>query len=162
MGVPSTPAAGQVDMRNPATGLADFKYMCAGYSMYTKPEKDGAGKRKGLGNDIVNLPYCEGLEVISSRDMQDNPVLLKEGMADGAIGDAKPVGPSSSTEKSSPVPGMGKNFVPGANVDLEDFPSRFMRVAKKIVNKMYANLKSAVASLRKVLGSAVDLGPKKD
>lgn len=61
------------------------QYLCIGYSVYTKPVAGQDGKPQPMTDDTVHLPYCEGLEVISSRDVQESPVLLKEGM-DAAVG----------------------------------------------------------------------------
>lgn len=65
-----------------------------GYSLYDEDRIRSQPDRINLTDGEVNLPYCEGIEVslsilfindcvsqvISSRQLQQGPVLLKEGM----------------------------------------------------------------------------------
>ena len=55
------------------------RYICAGYSAYDEEGlKQAASKRTSHG-DPVQLPYCEGLEIVSAAGMSRKPELLTDG-----------------------------------------------------------------------------------
>eukprot|EP00873_Tetraselmis_striata_P033302 jgi/Tetstr1/453566/TSEL_040534.t1 len=149
VGVRTRPSTVQEDMRNPLPGLVDFKYMCIGYSVYTVNDRKVISKTRRPGADSVDLPYCEGLEIISSREMQGSPVLLKEGMGGEPVG-RDDLDSSGAPEKEGRFP-PGKNFVPGRDVNMENFVARFTKMAKKIAQKMVDNLKLVASTIQKLV-----------
>mmetsp|Transcript_10608 Transcript_10608/g.25133 ORF Transcript_10608/g.25133 Transcript_10608/m.25133 type:complete len:271 (-) Transcript_10608:233-1045(-) len=164
IGARTTPSTLQENLQSPTTGLVDFKYVCAGYSVYQKPSSSES-KNPRRRESVVYLPYCEGLEVISSREAQESPVLLKEG-PDGGTADepGKPGLPGQRDvgDKGVGYPAADRNFVRGTDINLEDFPTRFERTARKILSKMAANLKYMATTLYQFASNAVGRGPKGD
>jgi len=57
----------------------DFRYMCVGYSAYTPEALKQAARKRASSADSVQLPYCEGLEVVSAAAMGRKPELLTDG-----------------------------------------------------------------------------------
>lgn len=159
LGVRSKPNTVQEDMRNPLPGLVDFKYMCIGYSVYDIGGKKHVSKTRST--TPTNLPYCEGLEIISSRDVQESPVLLKEGLGGEVVDRGQQSHPGSS-EKEGQFPQTGRNFVKGADVNVEDFPSRLAKVAKKILQKMIDNLKYMAKTIYQMFQGGSSGGKPKD
>ncbi|CAD7701961.1 unnamed protein product [Ostreobium quekettii] len=71
---------GAAEPQAEASNLSDFKYMCVGYSVYDEQRIRQQPSRHDATGGSVDLPYCEGLEIVSSRHLQGGPVLLKEGI----------------------------------------------------------------------------------
>jgi hypothetical protein len=47
--------------------------------MYDEDRIRGAWREKKAPTDPVELPYCEGLEIISASELQQSPMLMKDG-----------------------------------------------------------------------------------
>lgn len=57
----------------------DFKYVCIGYSAWDEAALKASAQRRCNATEPVNLPYCEGLEVVSAAAMSREPELLSNG-----------------------------------------------------------------------------------
>jgi len=91
------PEEGSTSLPTDAVPGGDFKYVCLGYSAYDPEALKTAARRRGSRADAVQLPYCEGLEVVSAAAMNSRPELLTGGPSlappqDGGAGegDAEP------------------------------------------------------------------------
>ncbi|GMH33250.1 hypothetical protein BSKO_01084 [Bryopsis sp. KO-2023] len=139
-------------LQTEAANLVEFKYVCVGYSQYDEKRIIEQPDRDGPAEGEVELPYCEGLEIISSRQLQRGPVLLKEGL------DA-PTGPQRGHEqvgprrKSASANEDDPNFVPEppGRFDWTKFPEKFQRTSELIVSKMQQNALHLISSAKKVL-----------
>ncbi len=83
----------------------DFKYLCAGYSAWDEEGLRAAARRRTSSADAVALPYCEGLEVVSSAAVAGRPELLTDGPGGGPRrGGGAPQG-EGATSDAGPRPG---------------------------------------------------------
>lgn len=136
----------------------DFKYVCLGYSAWDEEAmKRAAAERQGQG-DAVQLPYCEGLEIVSAAAVNQNPSLMGAGGPDVASGSG-----SSGSEAGQPPNGgdvrqrPGRSFVPGAGrlpevpdaMDWDRLKERFLRISKRMVAKMGQNATYMATTTRK-------------
>jgi hypothetical protein len=85
----------------------DFKYICVGYSAWDDETLRQAARRRTSPADPIRLPYCEGLEVVSSTAMTSNPELLPNGPG---IGSSQGAGASSQHEDADVRPRRGRSF----------------------------------------------------
>lgn len=123
----------------------DFKYVCLGYSQYSEAELR-ARQRSATPGESIDLPYCEGLEVISAAAVE-GPMLMKEGAGAGTAADLSP--PSGSGDM--PAGGRRPAWVGQPGVSVEEFPDRVYKTAGKIVTHMKRNLDHMAGSMRKTL-----------
>jgi len=126
----------------------NFKYMCVGYSAYDEARllRHASGRPRSPG-DPVQLPYCEGLEVISAAATQRIPGLMTTG---GISPPPQNTPPSPAPEPPptippSPSPRRGKTYVTGPELPMnglnwEQFVERFDRMSRKILTHMQSNL----------------------
>jgi len=130
-----------VDGPKESVPAGDFKYVCMGHSIYEANSRRLAGSTSSKGPpESIELPYCEGLEVISAAELLKSPAVLNEGAAGAsasAIQGARPVRP--------PRPQPGRSFVPGssggdASSEVASLKERYMRSSQKVLNKMGSNL----------------------
>lgn len=85
----------------------DFKYMCIGYSAWDDEALRDAARNRRDSNDPVQLPYCEGLEVVSAAAINNSPELLSNGPQVGQ----QDGGTSSEAGQEDVVPGKkGRSF----------------------------------------------------
>ena len=68
----------------------DFRYVCLGYGAYDEDGLKTAARRRSSQAEPVQLPYCEGLEVVSAAAMSSKPELLTGG---------PPLGPPPATAR---------------------------------------------------------------
>ncbi len=52
------------------------QYFCVGMSLWDQERLQAANKKAVKPGDLVELPYCEGLEIISAAQLQQAPVIL--------------------------------------------------------------------------------------
>lgn len=152
-----------------------FRYLCLGYSMYNetrlRERQRGAvgaagSSSGGTGSsgdnasgdrrqqqqqqgDDVELPYCEGVEIISAAALQRKPVLLEEGASPSELG-TNPI----SANNQGPAPAQPKdrrNFVspPMNGIRLDEFPQRFMKSSRKILDQMSINASRIVVTVKR-------------
>ena len=57
-------------------GGGEFKYACVGYSAYDEQALKNAARRRQNPTDAIPLPYCEGLEIVSSEAINRTPAEL--------------------------------------------------------------------------------------
>jgi hypothetical protein len=101
-----------------------------GYSAWDEEALKRAAAQRSSQADSVQLPFCEGLEVVSSAAVNQRPELMGAGGPDVAAG-------SGGSEAATPDGGdvrqrPGRSFVPGAGrlpdvtdgVDWERFKER--------------------------------------
>ena len=86
----------------------EFKYGCLGYSAWDEEGLKQAARRRSSQADAVQLPYCEGLEIVSSAAVNGRPELLAEGP-----GGRAPRGPSSSPQGPESSSGADVGQRPG-------------------------------------------------
>lgn len=121
----------------------DFKYLCFGYSAFDAQELKRAAKNRTSRTDPIQLPYCEGLEVVSAAAMSEKPELLTGGaIVDTASSSSAP----PSDARHAPTrdrPGRtftGRPDIGGPEaMDWDQFKERFDRMATKITDKMKSN-----------------------
>eukprot|EP00887_Chlorella_sp_A99_P006074 scaffold22.g6074.t1 len=118
-----------------------FKYVCVGYSAYdAEGLRQAAARRAGPG-DPVQLPYCEGLEIVSTAAMSRKPELLTDGPElSSSAGSAAAREQQDASVRQRP----GRTFVPGGglpeDMSWERFRERFRRMSRRMVDKMGSNL----------------------
>lgn len=79
----------------------DFRYLCIGYSAYDREDLKRAARKRCNPTDPVQLPYCEGLEVVSAAAMSTKPELLTGGPAL----EPPPSAPEGNEPSARPRPG---------------------------------------------------------
>lgn len=131
-----------VDGTKESVPAGDFKYMCLGYSVYeAEQRKAGVASSSNKGPpDSIELPFCEGLEVISAAELMKSPAVLSEGTAG-----ASPSGVEGSKPIRPPRPQPGRSFVPGGSSgdtasEVASLKERYIRSSQKVLNKMGSNL----------------------
>ncbi|CAD7701267.1 unnamed protein product [Ostreobium quekettii] len=145
------------ELQTEASNLVDFKYMCVGYSIYDEERMRRQPSRDDPASG-VDLPYCEGLEIVSSRNLQGNPVLLKEGI-EGPAGAPPSTQEPAPKRKNSFFPGSGSTFVsePGG-VNWGKLPERFQKSSFLILQKMQQNAGYLATSMKRVIERISDIG----
>jgi hypothetical protein len=105
----------------------DFKYLCFGYSAFDPEAMKRAATARTNTTDPVQLPYCEGLEVVSAAAMSGKPELL--------TGGASVSGTSASSDPNIPGregvrerPGRAFTGRPGVpeGMDWDKFRERYV------------------------------------
>lgn len=126
-----------IDGPKESVPAGEFKYMCLGYSVYEADQRRGGPNRGSP--DSIELPYCEGLEVISAAELMKSPAVLTEGTAGASastLQGARPIRP--------PRPQPGRSFVPGGGGDtsseVASLKDRYMRSSQKVLQRMGSNL----------------------
>lgn len=117
-------------------GSGDFKYFCLGYSAYNGDNLRDASKRRKRHDEPIEVPYCEGLEVISAAAVSSSRELL----SDAPVTDARSAsGHDDSLARHKrdnraaiPLSGFSK-------MDWNKFKERFERVSWRMLDKMQAN-----------------------
>ena len=57
------------------------QYFCVGMSLWDEERMKQRSKQARLPTDEVELPFCEGLEIISASQLQQTPAVLTEAAA---------------------------------------------------------------------------------
>ncbi|EFN58135.1 hypothetical protein CHLNCDRAFT_141886 [Chlorella variabilis] len=137
----------------------DFKYVCLGYSAWDEEALKRAAARRSSQADAVQLPYCEGLEVVSAAAVNQRPELMGAGGPDMAAGGGGPdVPPPPGPQQGGDVRQRpGRSFVPGAGrlpdvgdgLDWERLKGRFLRISRRMVDKMGQNVSYMAATTRR-------------
>lgn len=89
------------------------RYICLGYSAWDEEALKRAAAARTSQADAVQLPYCEGLEIVSAAAVNQRPELMGAGGPDlggGGGAAAGPAGPPGGDVRQRP----GRSFVPGA------------------------------------------------
>ncbi|KAK9835571.1 hypothetical protein WJX74_003352 [Apatococcus lobatus] len=149
IGKPSHLNAADVSPSQPADSVpsGDFKFFCAGFSMYDKsqlPMKDGSSP-SASNPAAVELPYCEGIEVVTSAELQHAPAeLLRSPTGEAAPPAVSPAGSRPQRPKTwvEDSPGL-------KGTSLEDFPQKFGASAKKVFNRMCSNANQLATSAKR-------------
>ena len=58
-----------------------MQYFCVGMSLWDEERMKQRSKQARLPTDEVELPFCEGLEIISASQLQQAPAVLTEAAA---------------------------------------------------------------------------------
>ena len=74
--------------------VAYVQYFCVGMSLWDQERMKANSKKAVLPGDPVELPYCEGLQIISASQIQPTPVILSNDAGISAAAAAEQ--PSSS------------------------------------------------------------------
>jgi hypothetical protein len=105
---------------------APCRYFCIGYSAWDEEALKRAAARRSSPEDAVQLPYCEGLEVVSAAAVNHRPELMGAGGpglggggggsgAEAAAGEQAGAGPAGAAPGGADVRQRpGRTFVPGA------------------------------------------------
>ncbi|KAL3132274.1 hypothetical protein ABBQ32_008859 [Trebouxia sp. C0010 RCD-2024] len=121
----------------------EFKYMCLGYSMHVDRQQKRQRSSTDQGADMIELPYCEGIQVVMATDTQQSPMLQAE-----ASQEAAPT--QQATDRRPPrrtySGGQADNNLGGVN--LGDLSDRFIKTSGKIVEKMGSNLGQIAATAK--------------
>lgn len=88
----------------------EFKYLCAGYSAWDEEALRAAARRRTSAADAVALPYCEGLEVVSSAAVAGRPELLTDGPGGGGPRRGGGEGPQGEGTASDAGQRPGRSF----------------------------------------------------
>eukprot|EP00884_Botryococcus_braunii_P000542 jgi/Botrbrau1/10489/Bobra.0133s0092.1 len=125
---------------------AHFKYFCVGYSMYDEEQIKQNRKDRSSAADPVDLPHCEGLEIISAAHVQQSPVLSTVGPAglESGAGSESPSPPAQGIVKGRNYGGMPASRT---EIDLTDFPQRFVKSSQRVLERMAANAQALQAAL---------------
>jgi len=137
--LPSFPASSES-----MPGGGDFRYICVGYSAYDTEQLKEASKNRRRHDEPVEVPYCEGLEIISAAAVSSNRELLPHGA------DISPKMPGNSQqprgERDASLERHARDprrTVPLGNPlgsrDWDSFQERFERMSKRIADKMQSN-----------------------
>lgn len=125
-------------------GGGDFRYVCVGYSAYDTKQLKEASKSRHRHDQPVEVPYCEGLEIISAAAVSSNRELLPHG-AD--------ISPKIPGNRQQPRKGRDTSLErhardsrrtvplgnPLGNSDWDGFQERFERMARRIGERMQSN-----------------------
>lgn len=99
-----------------------LRYICLGYSAWDEEALKRAAAARRSQADAVQLPYCEGLEVVSSAAVHHRPELMgagAPGLGAAAAGEpvaAPPEPPGGADVRQRP----GRSFVPGRLPEVPD------------------------------------------
>mmetsp|Transcript_12010 Transcript_12010/g.24170 ORF Transcript_12010/g.24170 Transcript_12010/m.24170 type:complete len:208 (-) Transcript_12010:738-1361(-) len=120
-------------------GGGDFRYVCVGYSSYDQQHLRDESKNRTRHDEPVEVPYCEGLEVISAAAVSSNRELLSHGAPDVAARES-PSGRDESLrrhrmDKRESIPLTN----PLGDTDWSGFQERFERMSRRMIDKMQAN-----------------------
>ena len=83
-----------------------LQYFCVGMSLWDGERMKRNSKEALNPTDPVELPYCEGLEVISASQLQQNPVVLAN-----SAGAPSTSEPSREPQRPGPPPKCESSFV---------------------------------------------------
>lgn len=117
-------------------GPGDFKYFCLGYSAYNRDNLKDASKRRKRHDEPVEVPYCEGLEVISAAAVSSSRELL----SDAPVTDARSA--SGHDDSLARHKRDNRTAIPLSSfskMDWNKFKERFERMSWRMVDKMQAN-----------------------
>lgn len=123
-----------------------FKYVCIGYSEWDEEALKRAAQRRTASNDPVQLPFCEGLEIVSAAAVASNPELLTPS---GGAGDGKDILPPKRPPPSRSINGLGDPTSFPEPLDWERLRAGFDRMSRKIVEKMASNAALLATSAQK-------------
>jgi hypothetical protein len=124
---------------------AHFKYVCIGYSEWDEEALKRAARRRTASSDPVQLPFCEGLEIVSAAAVASNPELLTPS---GGTGDDKDILPPKRPPPRS-INGLGDPTSVPEPLDWERLRAGFDRMSRKIVGKMASNAAVLATSVQK-------------
>ncbi|KAL0034917.1 hypothetical protein WJX79_000291 [Trebouxia sp. C0005] len=115
----------------------EFKYMCMGYSLHADRLKNKQRTATEHTSDSIDLPYCEGIQVVMATETQRSPMLQTEASQEAAS--------QQTPERQAPL--RARKTYTGAQpehnvggVNLADLSERFIKTSGKIVDKMGSNL----------------------
>lgn len=128
-------------------GGGDFRYVCVGYSAYDTEQLRNASTRRHRHDEPVEVPYCEGLEILSAAAVSRNRELLPHGAGAGVSSNIPGNRQEPKGERDASLEKHGrdaKRMVPvgnpmGATRDWEGFQERFEHMSKRIAEKMQSN-----------------------
>ncbi|KAK9820577.1 hypothetical protein WJX72_011812 [[Myrmecia] bisecta] len=141
-----------VDIRPETIPGGGFKYICVGLSVFDEERAKQQGD-KHASADNVELPYCNGLEIISAPQVQSSPVLLKEGV------DVGPAVAAQAPEPKPVAPRPGRSFVSQPSPDMaDDFPEKFAKSARKLLHQMGHNLTLIGSAMKKAAENSLGKG----
>ncbi|KAK9827645.1 hypothetical protein WJX81_003218 [Elliptochloris bilobata] len=134
-----------------------FKYVCVGYAVYDEEKlRQQMQEAKKSPTAPIELPYCEGLEVISAPQLQQSPAVLSAPVGAAATANAQPrpldEGPTRKQRplRDTTLPGR----MPGnslGDMNWKEFSERVQRNAAKIVNKMGVNAQLVLDTVKSVI-----------
>lgn len=126
-------------------GGGDFRYVCLGYSAYDLKHLKDASKNRLRHDEPVEVPYCEGLEIISAAAVSSNRELLPHG-AGAEVSPTIPGSRQQPRERDASLERHAKDrrttlpmSSPVGARDWDGFQERFERISKRIVEKMQSN-----------------------
>lgn len=125
-------------------GGGDFRYVCVGYSAYNSRKLRDAARNRQRHDEPIEVPYCEGLEVISAAAVAGNRELMSEAplanSSSAASSEESLRRHKADRRTSLPIAGAGE-------VDWKRFGERFESMSWKLIEKMQANANYMVRSL---------------
>lgn len=101
----------------PPPGPPHCRYVCVGYSAWDEEALKRAAAARRSQADAVQLPYCEGLEVVSAAAVNQRPELMAAGGPDlrgPGPAEAAAAGPPPDSGGADVRQRPGRSFVPGA------------------------------------------------
>lgn len=116
-------------------GGGDFKYVCVGYSSYDEEKLRSCSQNRKRHDEPVEVPYCEGLEIISAAAVASTRELMSE----------VPVDPGTSRSADASLDkhrADRRTAIPLSNIsrtDWKSFKDRFEKVSLRIIDKMQGN-----------------------
>jgi hypothetical protein len=125
-----------------------FKYVCIGYSEWDEEVLQRAARQRTASTDPVQLPFCEGLEIVSAAAVASNPELLTPS---GGTGDGKDIDilPPKRPPPPRSINGLGDPTSFPEPLDWERLRAGFDRMSRKIVEKMASNAAVLATSVQK-------------
>lgn len=93
------------------------RYVCLGYSAWDEETLKRAAAARRSQTDAVQLPYCEGLEVVSAAAVNQRPELMSAGgpdLSSGGAASGEPVAGPPPPDGADVRQRPGRSFVPGA------------------------------------------------
>ncbi len=125
MAYASCPGARPAQARPPRPADLRCRYICLGYSAWDEEALKRAAAARRSQADAVQLPYCEGLEVVSAAAVNHRPELMGAGApglgagaaaaaGEPAAGPAEPPGGADVRQRP------GRSFVPGGLPEVPD------------------------------------------
>lgn len=99
-----------------------LQYFCVGMSLWDGERMKRNSKEARNPTDPVELPYCEGLEVISASQLQQNPVVLAN-----SAGAPSTLEPPREPQRHGPPQKCDTSFVKSGYVMLRILPNVYMQ-----------------------------------
>lgn len=124
----------------------EFKYVCIGYSEWDEEGLKRAAQRRTTSTDPVQLPFCEGLEIVSAAAVASNPELLSS--PSGGTGNEKDIFPPKRPPPRS-ITGLSDPASLPEPPDWERLRAGFDRMSRRIVEKMASNAVLMATSIQK-------------